>query len=73
MSLDTAGASDLRIRTPAVFERRITTLGDSLFYLIKNDQYIEYAPPSCFMVLPVINPIISMTLSTGVDLSISNV
>ena len=73
MSLDTAEASDLRNRTPAVFERRITTLGDSLSILIKNDQYIEYAPPSCFMVLPVISSIMCMVSSTGVDLSISSV
>ena len=72
MSLYTAKVSDLRNQTSAVFEKRIAP-GAVLFRLLINDQYIEYAPPSCFMVLPVISSIMCMVSSTGVDLSISSV
>lgn len=72
MSLYTAKVSDLRNQTSAVFEKRIAP-GAVLFRLLINDQYIEYAPPSCFMVLPVISSIMCMVSSTGVVLSISSV
>lgn len=72
MSLYTAKVSDLRNQTSAVFEKRIAP-GAVLFRLLINDQYIEYAPPSCFMVLPVISSIMRMVSSTGVVLSISSV
>ena len=60
MSLDTAKVSDLRNQTLAVFEKRITP-GAVLFRFLIKGQYIVYAPPSSFMVLPVINFIICIT------------